>query len=197
MSQPFPMQYEVPADNSVANWRPLVHWLLAIPHLIIAGVLFYVAEIVAFISWFVIVFTGKLPKGMANLMVMAMRYNARANSHLLGLTETYPPFSFDTVAEDPGDHDVTLSVQPALEGRNRLTVFFRLIPLIPLIAVGCFVWYLVAGVVMFIAWFAVLFTGRYPAGLRRITVGFFRFWNRVYVYGFLLVDDYPSLSLTD
>jgi len=196
MSDAFPMQYGVPEDNSVANWRPLVHWAMAIPHMIIASVLLFVVEIVAFISWFVIMFTGKLPEGMANVMIMAMRYSTRTNSHLLGLTETYPPFSFDTVAEDPGDHDVTLSIQAALEDRNRVTVFFRIFMLIPLLIVG-YIWEIIAGIVMLIAWFAVLFTGRYPVGLRNITVGFFRYFNRMGVYGFLLTDQYPSFSLTE
>lgn len=196
MTTTFPMQFAVPDDNTVANWRPLAHWAMAIPHLIIAGVVNQLAEIVAFVSWFVVLFTGKLPEGLANVMIMAQRYNTRAWSFYLGLTETYPPFSFDTVAEDPGDYDITLSVQPALEDRNRVTVFFRIFMLIPLLIVGL-LWVIIAQIVVFIAWFAVLFTGSYPEGLRRLAVGFARFYNRMSVYGMLLTDDYPPFSLTE
>ena len=42
----------------IANWRPLVNWLLAIPHYIVLYFLGLVASVVAIISWFAIVFTG-------------------------------------------------------------------------------------------------------------------------------------------
>ena len=39
----------------------------------------------------------------------------------LGLTEDYPPFSFDSVADDPGDHSIQpLRSKPLLEDRNPL-----------------------------------------------------------------------------
>ncbi|MDG2111230.1 MAG: DUF4389 domain-containing protein [Actinomycetota bacterium] len=196
MTTTFPMQFAVPDDNKVANWRPLAHWAMAIPHLIVAYVVSAVAAIVAFVAWFAILFTGRMPEGMANLIVMMLRYNARAGGYLLGLSETYPPFTFDTVGEDPGDYDITLSVQSALEDRNRVTVLFRIIMMIPLVIVG-YVWEIIAAIVAIVAWFAVLFTGVYPEGLRRITVGFMRFYNRMSVYGMLLTDEYPSFSLTE
>ncbi len=36
----------------MANWRPLVHWLLDIPHLIVANALAQVASVIALVSWF-------------------------------------------------------------------------------------------------------------------------------------------------
>jgi hypothetical protein len=47
-------------------------------------------------------------------------------------------------------------------------------------------------VVIIVAWFAILFTGRYPRGMFDFLVGYQRWWVRVYAYAFLLVtDDYP------
>jgi len=46
-----------------------------------------------------------------------------------------------------------------------------------------------------IAWFAILFTGEYPAGLYRFGVGVFRWSTRVEAYMFLLRDEYPPFSL--
>ncbi|MFC1956294.1 DUF4389 domain-containing protein [Chloroflexota bacterium] len=55
-----------------------------------------------------------------------------------------------------------------------------------------------AVVSMIIAWFAILFTGRYPRGLFDFVVGVFRWCLRVEVYTFLLTTDrYPPFSLSD
>ncbi len=92
----YPVYYAVSEDNKIANWRPLAQYFMAIPHLIVGGAMNYASQLVAFISWFIIMFTGKLPPGMANFMIMVQRYNARAMGFALGLTEQYPPFEFAT-----------------------------------------------------------------------------------------------------
>jgi hypothetical protein len=51
-------------------------------------------------------------------------------------------------------------------------------------------------VVSLIAWFAILFTGRYPRGMFEFVVGFMRWVNRVIAYAFMMVTDkYPPFSL--
>jgi hypothetical protein len=48
-----------------------------------------------------------------------------------------------------------------------------------------------------VAWFAILFTGRYPAGIFEFVVGVFRWWLRVAAYAFLLTTDrYPPFRLS-
>jgi hypothetical protein len=46
-----------------------------------------------------------------------------------------------------------------------------------------------------IAWFAILFTGRYPAALYGFGVGVLRWETRVEAYALLLHDEYPPFSL--
>lgn len=46
-----------------------------------------------------------------------------------------------------------------------------------------------------VAWFAILFTGRYPAGLYEFGVGVLRWNTRVEAYLLLLRDEYPPFSL--
>ena len=76
----------------------------AIPHFLILYGLQIVARAVAVISWFAIVFTGKMPEGLATLQCLYIRYSNRAVTYAGFLREEYPPFAFDTIAPDPGNY---------------------------------------------------------------------------------------------
>jgi hypothetical protein len=80
-----------------------------------------------------------------------------------------------------------------VEKRSRLTTFFRLILAIPHIIVYYF-YGLAAGVVVIIAWFALVFTGRYPQGMYDFVAGFLRYATRFYGYLWLATDEYPPFS---
>ena len=80
-----------------------------------------------------------------------------------------------------------------VERRNRLTAFFRLILAIPL-AIWLYIYEIVALVVIVIAWFAIVITGRYPRGLYDFVAGFTRFLARFTAYAALLCDPYPSFG---
>jgi hypothetical protein len=189
----YPADVELDAPPEIANWRPLVQWLLDIPHLVVANALGDVASVIAIISWFAIVFTGRLPEGLANFQCLVIRYQARAYSYAFWLREPYPAFVFPMTPGDPGDDPLRVEVRPQLGDRNRLTVGLRFLWLIP-IALFLAVVSLAAAVVVFLAFFAVLFTGRWPEGMRRFVVGTTRLWVRVSAYGYLLVDDYPPFT---
>ena len=190
----YPANYELDAPAAVANWRPLVHWLLDIPHLVIANALSNVAGVIAFISWFAILFTGRLPEGLANFQCLVIRYQARAYSYATWLREPYPAFDFSMTPADPGGDPVRVELRPQLENRNRLTVGLRFLWIIPaalfLMVVGIAAFFAVVA-----AFFAVLFTGRWPEGIRRFVIGASRLGVRVSAYWYLLVDDYPPFSL--
>lgn len=190
----YPATFELNADTKIANWRPLVHWLLDIPQLFVAYLLGQIGQLLAFISWLIIVFTGKLPVGLANFQCLVIRYTTRAYSYAVWLREPYPPFEFTPSPEDPGGDPVVVTLAPVLEDRNRLTVGLRLIWMIPAALFGFVLW-LGAVAVTFAAFFAVLFTGRYPAGMHRYMVRVFRYSVRLSAYGYLLVDEYPPFAL--
>jgi Domain of unknown function (DUF4389) len=52
-----------------------------------------------------------------------------------------------------------------------------------------------ASVVLLLAWFIVLFTGKWPDGMRQFCIGYVRWNTRVQAYMFLLTDVYPPFSL--
>ena len=190
----YSVYYAVSEDNKIANWRPLAHWAMAIPHLFVAQILGFVSQICVLISWFAILFTGKMPEGLANIIVMAQRYMLRAQGFYLGLTEQYPPFEFEAQQADPGNYAIRYDATVQLEDRNRLTVFFRMFMMISVMFFAYFVM-IGVGIVAFIGWFAVLFTGAYPVGMRNFVIKGFRLMARVGAYGSLLTDQYPPFSL--
>jgi hypothetical protein len=63
-----------------------------------------VIEFVAFLSWFVIVITGRQPESLQNALSFALSYTTRADALLFLITETYPPL---------GDSEVPV-VRPAV-----------------------------------------------------------------------------------
>jgi hypothetical protein len=125
---------------------------------------------------------------------MVIRYNVRAVSYALWLREPYPAFDFSTVTVDPGGDPVRVDLEPAYGNRNRMTVALRFLWIIPAALFG-FVLSIAAAAVALVAFFAVLFTGTYPAGLRDFMVRCGRFFIRLSAYGFLLTDEYPALTL--
>jgi hypothetical protein len=52
MSTPYPLQLEFQAERRITWWRPLVQWFLAIPHLMIAGALCSLRQVLTLVSFF-------------------------------------------------------------------------------------------------------------------------------------------------
>jgi hypothetical protein len=189
----YPVDIEVAGVLEVPRWRPLVNWLLVIPHLVWLWVLSVALLVLAIISWFAILITGRLPEGWGDFMVGVLRYQWRILAYLYAWTEEYPSFSPPTGYPDPGDFPAVLASTPA-SARDRLTVLFRIFMVIPQYIVLYFVG-IAAGVVLLIAWFAVLFTGRWPEGMRQFCIGYYRWSIRLQAYFFLITDVYPPFSL--
>jgi hypothetical protein len=191
----YPATFDVDPPEGITNWKPLVQWLLAIPHYFVLRGLEYVSSAVAVISWFVIVFTGRLPEGLASAQFMYIRYANRTLAYAAFLREEYPPFRFGDTADDRGEYPaVRTAFTPQYEDRNRVTVGFRLILAIPHLIVLAVLW--AAAAIVVVVWvFVVLFTGRWSPGVRDFVVGVTRWNTRVTAYLVLLTDEYPPFAL--
>lgn len=81
-------------EASLSRWMPLVKWLLAIPHYIVLALLLVATAVVLVLAWFIILITGRFPRGMFDFVVGTMRWGWRVNAYVALLsTDRYPPFS--------------------------------------------------------------------------------------------------------
>ena len=94
----YPVHLDVERQEEYSRFMPLIKWLLAIPHYIALLVLGIGAVIVAIISFFAVLFTGRYPEGMFNYMVGVHRWGVRVGAYVLLMVDPYPPFTLD---DDP------------------------------------------------------------------------------------------------
>ena len=189
-AQDYPVRYDVEYPERLSRWKIFVKWILAIPHFIIVILLINVAGILQFVAFFAILFTKKWPRGLFDFTVQIYRWTANVAAYaLLLLRDEYPPFS-----GEPGEYPVLLDVEYD-EHLSRWLIFVKWLLAIPHYFVLAFL-LVAAYVAVFIAFFAILFTGRYPRGLFDFVVGTARWTTRVQAYShWLMTDRYPPFSL--
>lgn len=113
----------------------------------------------------------------------------RISLYALYLTDDFPSI------EKSKNVSITLPDVKGGKALNRWLPLVKWFLAIPLYIVG--VAYLIVTIIYtIIAWFNILFTGKYPKFAIDFVVGTIQFWNRVTGYAFILVtDEYPSFSL--
>lgn len=191
----YPASFELNPPERVERWRVFGNTVLAIPHFMVLYVLLLFSLLIDVLSWIAIVLTAKLPVGLARVNCMLIRYAARVGAFVNFTRSSYPPFDFYGSTRDNGnDPDVVVNFEPELEGRSRVSVFFRIVMLIPLIFVAVF-WGFLHFLAIGVASFAVLIFGRWPEGLLNFVVGVNRFNVRISAYAGLLTDKFPPLGL--
>lgn len=203
---------DITVERALTNRNRLTtafRFVLAIPHMILVGgatfgftlwgregglpsiggeggLLGAAVYFLAVVSWFTLVLAGTHILGIRQLTTFFMRWRVRALAYLMLLEDAYPPFG-------DAPYPASISIADPPEPRDRVSVAFRVILAIPHLIVLCFVllgWCLTT----IVAWFAILFTGVYPAGLYDFGVGTLRWLLRVQAYLLLLVDAYPPFS---
>ena len=144
----------------------------------------------AFATALMIVVRVRYPRWWFDFARELTRFGTRIGAYVGLLTDRYP----STVDEQ--------SVHLEIDYPDVERDLNRWLPLVKwLLAIPHFLVLLVLSVGAFFAvvfaWFAILFTGRYPRGLFDFVVGVGRWWLRVEAYAFLLVTDrYPPFSLS-
>jgi hypothetical protein len=137
-----------------------------------------------------ILFRHKYPKWWFDWNVALTKFSARVSAYFCLLTDEYPST----------DEEQSVHIEiPYPDAKNEL---HPALPLVKwLLAIPHYIilyFLLIAAIVcVVIAWFAILFTGRYPRGLFDFVVGVYRWCLRVSAYAFLLTTDrYPPFALS-
>ena len=109
----------------------LVKLILAIPHIVAVSLIQGAAQSIAWLAWWVVLITGRMPPLFADLMVASLRWNWRAIAWLYGIADDYPPFAPEAEGY-PADVDCMLIENPHRGlALARILIFPILIMLIP------------------------------------------------------------------
>jgi hypothetical protein len=170
-----------------------VKGLMAVPHLIIIGVLQQLAFLGGYVGYFIVAFTGALPAGIQDFTEWLARWTVRVAGWYAGVTDRYPPFE-----NEPGDYLPDAEV-PRNEAPSRgwavAGIFgIKYLAIIPHLIVLAF---LVLGVLIasWIGFFIVLFRGSLPEELQDFALGTAQWQIRVYAWTMGLTDEYPPFDL--
>ena len=138
-----------------------------------------------------ILFRRKYPRWWFDWNLALTKFVIRVKVYILLMRDEYPS------TDDEQAVHIEIPYPNAQTELNRWLPLVKGILVIPHFVVIAFL-SIAAIICVIIAWFAILFTGRYPRGLFDFIVGVFRWGLRVMAYAFLLVtDQYPPFRLAD
>ncbi|MBU3658468.1 MAG: DUF4389 domain-containing protein [Flavobacteriales bacterium] len=192
------MKYGVRHQESYSRGELLLRTFLgvfyiAIPHAFILIFLLIWSSLLNFVTFWTILITGQFPESMFNYQLNLQRWALRVNVRMQNLSDGYPAFGLAST-----DANIMIEIERP-EKSNRGTVFLRamfgfLYVMIP--HVFCLVFLMIgASFVRFIAFWAVLITGKYPKGMHDYMVGLLRWQFRISAYMGYMTDVYPPFSL--
>ena len=136
-----------------------------------------------------ILFRQKYPRWWFDWNLNLLRFSSRVGAYLALMGDRYP-----STDEEQNVH-LDIAYPDARQDLNRWLPLVKWLLAIPHYILLIFLW-IGAVVAVIIAWFAILFTGRYPRGLFDYVEGVIRWGNRVTAYAVLLATDrYPPFQL--
>jgi hypothetical protein len=202
MNKPYPVEFSVDyPDRDLDKLTTAFRILWAIPILIVAAAL---SGSAGFQTWafavgaggliflpalLMIVFRQKYPRWWFDWNLELMRLSNRVGVYLALMDDRYPS------TDERQSVTLEFPYPDVARDLNRWLPLVKWFLAIPHYSVLIFLW-IAAIVVAVIAWFAILFTRRYPRDLFGFVEGVIRWQNRVVAYAFALVTDrYPPFSL--
>lgn len=166
-----------------------------IPHYFCLFFLTIWGTILQFLTFWVILFAGRFPENWFDYQLKLRRWGFRVQARAFNMADDYPAFGLSST-DDHTIYEVEYNEHP-----DRLSVLLRavfgfLYVYIPH-GIILFILAFVVQLLLFLSWWAVLFTGRYPKGFFDFNLNFLRWSARVDLYMSYMTDRYPPFSLED
>lgn len=181
-----PIQLVLDDDLRRSRLTVFFRFLLALPHFLWAGLWALVVYVAVIVGWLVALVLGRLPEGLHRFFSAFVRYQTHVYAFFSLAANPFPSFTGAPA------YPLDLEIAPAAR-QNRLTILFRLLLALAAFVV-LYVLQLVGYVVMFLAWWVALVTGRVPRGMRDLLAYWLRYQGQTTGYVLLLTDRYPSFS---
>jgi Domain of unknown function (DUF4389) len=145
--------------------------------------------LLVFGPFLMILFRQKYPRWWFDWNLNLLRFSNRVWAYLALMEDRYPSTDQEQYVH------LDIAYPDARQDLNRWLPLVKWLLAIPHYVVLIFLW-IGAVVAVVVAWFAILFTGRYPRGLFDYVEGVIRWGNRVTAYAFILTTDrYPPFQL--
>ncbi|MEW5846562.1 MAG: DUF4389 domain-containing protein [Bacteroidota bacterium] len=173
--------------------RTFFGWLyILLPHGFLLIFVSLWAQILQIIAFWAILFTGRYPKSLFDFQVGLIRWILRLNARIYNVSDGYPSFGIHG-----SDEYTSLEVEyPERVSRSLMLIRFFfgwLYVYIPHLFIlffrSIFIYILV-----FLAWFIVLITGKYPKEFHQWVVGQLRWTTRLGLYMNYMTDVYPAFT---
>jgi len=173
--------------------RTLFGWLyILIPHAFVAFFVGLWAIFLQFVAFWVILFTGRYPEKMFQFQMDILRWDLRLSARVYNISDGYPAIGITATEENTTlEHPYPEKVSRGLTLiRLVFGIFYVLIPHgLFLMFRGIFV-----GLLVFLAWWIVLFTAKYPEFIFKWLTGQLRWQYRVILYILFMTDTYPPFT---
>jgi Domain of unknown function (DUF4389) len=208
--EPHPIRMVVGDDLERSRLTVFFRLLLSIPHIIWLILWGIAVFFVGILSWFIVLFTGRLPESLHGFSAAYVRYGTHVYGFLLLAANPFPGF-----AGTEGSYPVDLEIDPPAP-QSRWKTGFRIFLVIPALALSAALvngwggggggggssgseevyWYTggsmgLAFGIAFFAWFACMVKGRMPNGFRDALAYALRYSAQTYGYLLFLTDRYP------
>ncbi|HLM37783.1 MAG TPA: DUF4389 domain-containing protein [Gaiellaceae bacterium] len=89
----YPIDLEVDSAQPQNRLTVFFRIILALPALFVANILSNLSQLLAVFSWFIALITGRVPEGLRNFAVLALRFETQSYAYVMLLTDRYPSFN--------------------------------------------------------------------------------------------------------
>jgi len=173
--------------------RSLFGWIyIMLPHSFMLFFLGIWGAILQLLSFWIILFTGRYPETFFEYQIKLLKWNLRVNASIFNLLDGFPSFGLDSendnilfYVEYPQEIDKVNTLLKGIFGviyvgiPHGFMLFFRSIATL---------------FVSFLSFWAILFTGKFPANWHEFIVGYLRWSMRVSLYLGYITDKYPPFT---